>query len=130
MISEDITKITRAIELRIFPILITGTQTQMSSTRGLLEKGLTQKGHRVKTLDLNNPQEMEVNLDKDFLIVWGLEALDPFDPRTFSIRTTIDGGKHQGLRVVIFCEQDRYRDHFHNNKAPFYHFCVPLILES
>ena len=64
------------------------------------------------------------NEDIKLVIVWGLEYFLPFENRTYALRTMLDTGKHQGLKSVIFCEENHYMSHFTDHDAPFYQFCL------
>lgn len=131
MDKEDTEKIIRRIDLGITDIVITGSRKDLAIIKMDLGKELSNHGFDVSTLDLEHPPlEFEIEYDKGFLFVWGLEHLDALDSRSFALRTFLDTEKHRGLRFVIFCEQESYSNHFHNDRAPFYLFCSEYQLKA
>ena len=113
-------------------VVVTGSMAELTGFRDQAIDRLTEVSFQVSQMDLYSvdPQPSQTEHDMDILILWGLEQLPPHDSRSYAIRTHLDVARHQGLRFIIFCETSRYRAHFLDYDAPFYHFCFPLPLSE
>ncbi|MCP5213033.1 MAG: hypothetical protein H6998_19115 [Hahellaceae bacterium] len=111
--------------------VFTGTIEQLASFRDHLTVKLREESVKVISVDLSGKwlseaARTEESEPQDLIIVWGLEYLSPQESRTYSLRATLDILKHSGPRFAIFCENERYAEHFNDYNAPFYHFCFRI----
>ena len=109
-------------------VVVTGSMIELTDFRDQAIYKLGETSFQVSQMDLysDDPQPSRTDNDVDVLILWGLEQLSPQGNRSYAIRTHLDTARHQGLRFIIFCEDSRYRAHFLDHDAPFYHFCFRL----
>lgn len=125
MIDQELAKICRALDADVLPIVVVGRWEEMLTIRGMLRTQLEATGHKVEIYDLNEMESFaELQDTKIFQLIWGLEALKPHEELSFRIRTILESQKYAGLKFIIFCEEQSYSGHFHDRKAPFYHFCT------
>lgn len=117
--------------------VFTGSCEELTAFKECLMGELHKRSVNVILVDLSGTCQFDASgidvLDpQDLILVWGLEYLSPQENRAYSLRTALDITKHGGPRFAIFCENDRYAEHFSDYNAPFYHFCprFPVIVGS
>ncbi len=113
-------------------VVVTGSMVELTDFRNQAIEMLAKEPFQISEVDLysHDSRPSRAENDVDVLILWGLEQLSPQDNRSYAIRTHLDKARHQGLRFIIFCENSRYRAHFLDHDAPFYHFCFRLPLSE
>ncbi len=127
--NAQVEKLISALKIGISDcVVVTGSIIELTDFRDQAIDSLAEASFQVSQVDLysDDPQPSRTDNDVDVLILWGLEQLSPHDNRSYAIRTYLDKAKYQGLRSIIFCENDSYRAHFMDYDAPFYHFCLRL----
>ena len=125
MSQDHVTKLMRGLEIGMGCTVVTGSEEDLKSVKGLLKMTLADRGVLVSEMalagnEIELKQSEEIN---DLVFVTGLEELSPKDSMTYAVRSFLDRGKHTGLRFIIFCEKSSYAAHFKDYDAPFYQFC-------
>ena len=131
MSQDHVTKLMRGLEIGMGCTVVTGSEEDLKSVKGLLKLTLADRGVLVSEIELGSneielKQSEEIN---DHIFVTGLEDLSPKDNITYAVRSFLDRGKHTNLRFIIFCKASHYSAHFNDYEAPFYQFCFRYPLE-